>query len=174
MFTPPEASEVRRRAPPFAAARPSILSAEQSALARDRLLAELGALQSNDEAASWAHRSLPAKNTLTVADAQLVEDGFRINMAALAVSSRGAPRDGQNPFRGGIRPTESGMPQSLQRLCERTAIRRGRVAAKTIRLRDKDHRKFVATSHAWSAAAHLPMLTICVLPSLGARPQGQR
>jgi hypothetical protein len=56
-------------------ARPAqpILAADQSALLRDRLVTEVRALQSADEAASWAHRSLPAKNTLTANDAELVE-----------------------------------------------------------------------------------------------------
>jgi hypothetical protein len=58
---------------------------------RDRLLAELEALQSADEAASWAQRSLPAKNTLTAADASLVEAGFR---ARLATFADGRPGDG--------------------------------------------------------------------------------
>ena len=42
----------------------------------------LTALQSADEAAEWAHRSLPAKNTLATADAELVEAGFRLKLAA--------------------------------------------------------------------------------------------
>jgi hypothetical protein len=46
------------------------------------LVAELDALPSADEAAIWAHRSLPARNTLTVADAELVEAGFRAKLAA--------------------------------------------------------------------------------------------
>ena len=58
---------------PLRMPRATVLPADQSALERDRLLAELNGLQSADDAASWAHRSLPAKNTLTVADAQLVE-----------------------------------------------------------------------------------------------------
>ena len=57
---------------------PPILAADLSAQLRDRLLGELSGLQSSDEAANWAHRSLPAKNTLIIADAQLVEDGFRV------------------------------------------------------------------------------------------------
>ena len=109
---------VRRRAPPVRPAR-VILPAEQSAQARDRLLAELDGLHSNDEAASWAHRSLPSKNTLTVADAQLVEAGFQVKLATF----------------GDQQPRE--LPEAAQN--------RGRVAAKTIRLRDSDHRKFVST-----------------------------
>ena len=62
---------------------PPILAADLSAQLRDRLLGELSGLQSSDEAANWAHRSLPAKDTLIIADAQLVEDGFRVKMAAL-------------------------------------------------------------------------------------------
>ena len=62
---------------------PPILAADLSAQLRDRLLGELSGLQSSDEAANWAHRSLPAKNTLIIADAQLVEDGFRLKVAAL-------------------------------------------------------------------------------------------
>jgi hypothetical protein len=62
------------------------LAFDQSAELRDRLVAEVDALQSADEAASWAHRNLPAKNTLTTADADLVESGFRATLAAFGDS----------------------------------------------------------------------------------------
>ena len=54
-----------------------VLAADQSAALRDRLIAELGDLQSADEAADWVHKNLPAKNTLTSADAETVEASFR-------------------------------------------------------------------------------------------------
>jgi hypothetical protein len=38
---------------------------EQSAILRERLLEQLVAIGSADEAAAWAQRNLPAKNTLT-------------------------------------------------------------------------------------------------------------
>jgi hypothetical protein len=66
-----------------------ILAADPSALLRDRLLGELSGLQSSDEAADWANRSLPAKNTLIFADAQLVEDGFRLKIAGLGEAQPG-------------------------------------------------------------------------------------
>ena len=66
----------RRRPSPARPAAPAILIPDQSAALRERLLAELDVLQSADEAASWAQRSLPAKNTLTASDAQLVEASF--------------------------------------------------------------------------------------------------
>jgi ERF superfamily len=136
---------VRRRAPPVRPAR-VILPAEQSALARDRLLAELGGLHSNDEAASWAHRSLPSKNTLTVADAQLVEDGFQVKLATFGDQQPGGlPGAAQNPVKAQLarpNPDATKLPAPLSK---EPGIRRGRVAAKTIRLRDSDHRKFVST-----------------------------
>jgi hypothetical protein len=65
---------------------------------RDRLVAELEVLQSADEAASWAHRRMPAKNTLTAADADVVEAGFRARLASL----------------GDGRPSADGLPEHVQ------------------------------------------------------------
>ena len=123
---------------PIANAVPPILAADLSAQLRDHLLGELNGLQSSDEAASWASRSLPAKNTLTVADAQLVEDGFRVKVAALAEVDPGEfPEATQNPNPATIQNQES---PSIG-----PGTGRGRIAPKTIRLRDKAHRKFVGS-----------------------------
>src|SRR3977135_3169298 len=67
------ASSGSTRHRPVRPAAPAILAPDQSAALRDHLIGELSVLQTADEAAHWAHRSLPAKNTLTTADAQLVE-----------------------------------------------------------------------------------------------------
>ena len=108
--------------PPVRPAKP-VLAADQSAALRDRLVAELDALQSADEAASWAHRSLPAKNTLTAADADLVEAGFRARLAAFG---DGRPADGlreavqARPGRSRVLPAEARQrPQRCrpQRFC---------------------------------------------------------
>jgi hypothetical protein len=82
----------RRRAP-VARLVPPVLAADLSAQLRDRLLGELSGLQSDNEAANWAYQSLPAKNTLILADAQLVEDGFRIKMAALGEAQPAEPAE---------------------------------------------------------------------------------
>jgi hypothetical protein len=125
-----------------------ILAADLSAQLRDRMLEELGGLRSSDDAADWASRSLPAKNTLIVADAQLVEDGFRIKMAALEEAQPAESAEAvQSP-----NPATAATPKSLP-VGSRNG--RGRIAAKTIRLRDKDHRKFVA-SHACVVCGRLP------------------
>ena len=61
---------------------------EQSANLRERLVAQLACINSADEAAAWAHRNLPAKNTLTAGDAQIVEEEFRVRL----LRDRGSPR----------------------------------------------------------------------------------
>jgi hypothetical protein len=126
----------RRRAP-VARSVPPILAVDSSAQLRDRLLGELSGVQSSDEAANWANRSLAAKNTLIVADAQLVEDRFRIKMAALEEAQTEAPEAARSP-----NPAAANTPESHPK---GPGNGRGRIAAKTIRLRDKDHRKFVSS-----------------------------
>ena len=133
---------VRRRIPPGHLSR-VILSAEQSALARDRLLDELGGLNSNDDAVSWAHQSLSSKNTLTVADAQLVEASFQVKLASFG--DQPPEEVAQNPVTSTLARQNTDSTKPPESLSNDPGIRRGRVAAKTIRLRDRDHRKFVST-----------------------------
>jgi ERF superfamily len=52
------------------------LSADQSAALRDRLMVELGELQSQDSATSWAQGALAAKNRLSADDAKVLEEAF--------------------------------------------------------------------------------------------------
>jgi hypothetical protein len=148
----PSPSPTRRgdrsdRRPPSALAMP-ILGGEQSAEFRDRLLAELSALGSGDDAALWAQRSLPAKNRLTTADAQRVEEAFQAHIIMY-------PADTEDE------PGKSGQPKSLPTLaCEvprpapakRSRAKRvvGSIDKSTLafpeprRLRDRDHVRYVA------------------------------
>ena len=64
----------------------TMLRPEQSAAVREQLLADIGQLQSPDEAADWVHKNLSLKNALTAADADLVEAGFRERLATIEVS----------------------------------------------------------------------------------------
>ena len=77
------------------------LGPEASAQVRDRLLAELNDLGSGDDAALWAHQSLPAKNGLAADDARQVEDAFQCVLATLAVQAAdavsSAPANGETP-----------------------------------------------------------------------------
>src|SRR6266550_2547695 len=60
------------------------LQPQASAARRDELTAELKALNSAEEAVDWARRVLSVKNTLTVADAECVEEAFKVRLASLA------------------------------------------------------------------------------------------
>jgi hypothetical protein len=86
----PAPAGLRAKTPHARPAKP-VLASDQSAALRERLVAELAALQSAEEAATWAHRSLPAKNTLTAADAELIEAGFRLKLAGFGDGRPGLP-----------------------------------------------------------------------------------
>jgi hypothetical protein len=123
----------------------AILATEPSAKLRDRLLAELAEIACTDAMADWAHRSLASKNTLGVADAQHVETAFQDKMAAL---DREQPEEQiEATETGDVAVTVSKEPKAvIQPLADQArSPPRRRVSAKTIRLRDKDHRKFVST-----------------------------
>ena len=62
-----------------------ILGTEASATLRDQLLAELKAIGSSDDATTWAHRILGAKNSLIAADARQVEDAFQTRLASVGL-----------------------------------------------------------------------------------------
>jgi hypothetical protein len=141
----PMPANARRKTPPARAAKP-VLAPDQSAIQRDRLLAELNSLQSTDEAADWAHESMPAKNTLTSADAELVVGGFRTRLALFGDGGLEEERSEllQTPPQSQevhARSEGEGLSQST---FEETNASRSRLVAKAIRLRDKEHRKFVA------------------------------
>jgi ERF superfamily len=68
---PPNGSAHKSRPPK------TVLVAEQSAALRDELIAEMKTLKGGEELALWALRGLPAKNTLTAADASIVDASAR-------------------------------------------------------------------------------------------------
>src|SRR5262245_23701540 len=67
----------------------TVLTPEQSAILRERLVEEMVAIGSADEAAVWAQRNLPTKNTLTAVDAKIVEERFQDRLSTIS--------DGQAP-----------------------------------------------------------------------------
>jgi hypothetical protein len=81
---------------PWSPPKPA-LDPEKSAALRDQLLGELARLVSQEEATAWAQRALGAKNTLTTADAGLVEAAFASGLAGFSDSgfieeSRSSPQ----------------------------------------------------------------------------------
>jgi hypothetical protein len=124
-----------------------ILGSVQSAELRERLLAELSRLGSSEDAAMWAHRSLPEKNRLTAADAQTVEQAFRGRMAAFTTH---VDEFDQGPVRV-ERPEAS--PSTLPELSRAAGGKRSRAMRidksalafpEPRRIRDRDHVRYVA------------------------------
>jgi hypothetical protein len=119
---------------------------------REQLLTDMGRLQSADEAADWIHKSLAVKNTVTAADADLVEVGLREKLATIEAAStseeelRSGPAEGNDdpPREPFLVPRDNANAHPIM-LPAATRTRPRRVAAKTIRLRDTEHCKFVAS-----------------------------
>jgi hypothetical protein len=63
---------------------PAIINPEQSAVLRDKLLAEIGSIASAELAADWARKALAAKNKLAAPDAKVVEGAFEQRLSGLA------------------------------------------------------------------------------------------
>lgn len=85
----PRRSASSRKSPPetkpprFAQRRP-MFSADQSAITRDRLLADLDGITGADELADWAKQAIPVKNDLGESDAAIIEAAFTAKTADLA------------------------------------------------------------------------------------------
>src|SRR6516165_1217474 len=70
---------------------PVILPVTESAALRDRLLSEIAGLASPESATSWARAALAAKNSLTTADAKVLEDAFEQKVAVLSPAQAATP-----------------------------------------------------------------------------------
>jgi hypothetical protein len=75
----------RNLSPP---AKPT-LQPDTSAVLRDQMVSELKALTTPEDAATWAHRILGAKNSLTATDARFVEDAFQSRLATIGNGDAG-------------------------------------------------------------------------------------
>jgi hypothetical protein len=70
----------------------SMLEPEASATLREQLTVELKDISSAEEAANWAHRVIGAKNTLTAADAERVEQNFQVRLTSIAGGQEDNPQ----------------------------------------------------------------------------------
>jgi ERF superfamily len=122
------------------------LKGQLSAVLRDQLVSELKSIGSADAAALWARRTLPAKNSLKIADARQLENAFQARLAELEL---GLSNTEAQPLALG--PT--GNPTtSLERKGPETSgsspIERiensGPARPEPRRIRDREHVKFVA------------------------------
>jgi ERF superfamily len=124
--------ETIRRAGRISTTSNPVLEPAASAALRDKLIAELKELNSADEAASWAHRVMGSKNTLTPRDAEHIELGFQLKLSTF-------PTEGSN------------APESKPRARRRKRRDRQIAINKTVltlpvprRIRDREHVKSVA------------------------------
>jgi hypothetical protein len=168
-----------RRGPPPQPLANSALTVEQSARQRDRLVAEIDRLQSGEDAAVWARDALSAKGALTKADAQRVDDDFRARLAAFDEGSADGERaegcqSSPEPAAGPLDGEEA--EQRARPVAHAVVAPQPGLSAKPIRLRDKEHRKFVAAQPCIvcgrTPAGRSPPSALCA----AARPwaQGQR
>jgi hypothetical protein len=142
----------------------SVLGEQLSASLRGSLIEQVAAISSADEAAAWAQRSLPAKNTLTAADAKIVEERFQVRLSEIDQQlTAGASRDRAISRSTPDLPTVGDPPQPAPSQTDLSAGGRLNPASqkaaavgrkrspsnsvqalgKTVRLRDKNHRRFV-------------------------------
>ena len=150
----PPAEHTKQPEPPRKAGkgtlhRPPVLDQPASGELRDQLLAEIRALTDGEDLALWAHRRLPAKNTLTEADARLVEAAYQSIMVG---SQQG---DLQRPEQTGpainVDPTPPVASSFHDELTSATALELNlphdqtvTPITKPVRRRNKAHLAFVA------------------------------
>jgi hypothetical protein len=149
-----EQSRGRTKSP--ARPAPRILESKDSEALRDRLTTEIAILQTPDEAVDWVHKNLPAKNMLVAADADLVEASFRERLAVLeadvaenvvrpdptlaTLEQEAASTRSVELFVASVEESAAVPAPSSHETKDRR-----RLTGKTIRLRDKEHCKYVAT-----------------------------
>jgi hypothetical protein len=141
---PPNGSIHKRRQP-----KP-VLAAEPSAALRDQLIAEIADLKDGEELALWAHRRLPAKNTLTAADARAVETACQVVLSACGTADK-LLQDPDSPAEPASISPANGRESNVPLIAAATAAGNPRPEAedmvtplrKPMRRRNKAHLGFV-------------------------------
>jgi hypothetical protein len=143
--TPSEAVHPFPKSEPRTEGANGLLDPSTDAL-RDRLIAELDRLPSADEAANWGHRSVPDKNLLTNPDRRIVESRVNAALEALADEQpQETPSDAVHVSPAATPHIEvANGGDVFAEVPEEIRPGRRRVVSKTIRLRDKEHCKFVS------------------------------
>jgi hypothetical protein len=125
------------------------LKGQLSAVLREQLLNQLNEVNSAEGAAIWARRILPAKSTLSAADARQVEDAFQTRLAELN-DGTGEPEALLPPSISTLKSPSSYQRQPLRSIGTSVAegidkIDKSQLAhPEPRRLRDREHVRFVA------------------------------
>ena len=145
------------------------LTGQLSAVLRDQLLGQLKELDLPENAAIWARRILPAKNSLNVDDARQLEDAFQATLAGLN-DGTGHEETASPPLKSRSEsrsPLRQQWPRSLETSGGESIDKSELAHPEPRRVRDREHVRFVTSSPASFAAAYPPIRIICALPSIG-------
>ena len=122
---------------------PPPLPPDQATALRERLLSEIAALQSTENATSWAQDGIIAKNSLAAADAKLVEEAFAFKLSELS-KAEPQPASLATPRETEAMPLELTAP-APQKTAAPVAIDKSVLTiAEPRRYRNKEHLRFVA------------------------------
>jgi hypothetical protein len=126
---PAQASNRRARAE---RSKSASLPPDASANLRNQLIAELEQLVDPEALTTWAHRALPLKDQLSMADAQTVEAAFAARLSQIEEAEPLLPSKNQKANSPGRKPLQTDPGDQAV------------VIRKPVRERDRDHLRFVA------------------------------
>jgi hypothetical protein len=118
-----------------------LLSTDESAALRDRLLGEIAGLQAQESATNWAGKALAAKNRLTAEDAKLLEEAFEKRSELLPSESAEVVKvDPSEGFSAG----GQGIGKTDERSADQPGIDKSVLTVGAPRrYRNRDHLRFV-------------------------------
>jgi hypothetical protein len=108
----------------------------KSAALRERMLGEVRTLATQDEAATWAHKAMAAKYTLTTADCGLVEAAFAARVAELECAV--------DPASGGTPPYSENQLPPVNNAAAWHIDKAALTLGEPRRYRDRAHLRFVS------------------------------
>jgi hypothetical protein len=125
-----------------------VLDPSASQAARERLLGELQTLDTPDAMAAWASGAMATKNQLIDKDAAAIEDAFRNRLATLEAAAHpraSAPATDPEAKRNPSSPSSSTSEPRAAHISAESIDKSSLIFPEPRRVRDKVHRKFVAT-----------------------------
>jgi hypothetical protein len=122
----------------------AVLDADQSVALRDKLLVEVASLASAEVAVAWATRALPSKNSLTAADAKLLEDAFEQKLSGLSLPVANDISAGGGATAAGVTPQEEPQAAGAGRGKPRGIDKSVLAVAAPRRYRNREHLRYVA------------------------------
>jgi ERF superfamily len=121
-----------------------VLDPAQSAELRDKLLIEVESIASADLAATWAGEAIAAKNSLSAADAKLVEDAFERRVSELPSSDAPVPPADASSVIEASGPNEVATANNTDAGQSKAIDKSMLTVAAPRRYRNREHLRYVA------------------------------